>query len=60
MARKEDKIENHGKTRIFSKREGKIICPDGTIVEFEKVLLVAKETAEWLFKSFPDIILKVD
>lgn len=59
MAKKEDK-KDPTLVGIFSKREGDIICSDGTVLKFEQITHVKKEIAEWLFKSFPGLLLKVD
>jgi hypothetical protein len=48
------------KVRVFSNRVGEIRCPDGSVLKFQSAVLVTKETADWLFASFPTFILKVD
>ena len=60
MSKVEIKKEDTEKVRIFSKREGDVICPDGSIMKFQQVTLVSKETRDWLFTSFPGLMLKVD
>jgi hypothetical protein len=45
--------------RVFSTRPGAVGCPDGTLVEFKKAVIVSKEVAEWLFKSFPEYMMEI-
>jgi hypothetical protein len=45
--------------RVFSTRPGAVGCPDGTLVEFKKSVIVSKEVAEWLFKSFPEFMMEI-
>jgi hypothetical protein len=45
--------------RVFSTRPGAVGCPDGTLVEFKKAVIVSKEVAEWLFKSFPEFMMEI-
>ena len=45
--------------RIYSKREGPIHTKSG-IVEYEKFSTVSKQDAEWLLKTYPNLIKKVD
>ena len=56
----ESKIESSDKVRVFSNRIGEIRCPDGSVLKHQSAVLVTKETADWLFASFPTFILKVD
>ena len=60
MSKVEVRKEDSEKVRVFSKREGDVICPDGSIMKFQQVTLVSKETRDWLFTSFPGLMLKVD
>jgi hypothetical protein len=60
MSKVEVRKEDSEKVRVFSKREGDVICPDGSIMKFQQVTLVSKETKDWLFTSFPSLMLKVD
>lgn len=67
MAKQEEKVFTDGpkteisdKIRVFSKRIGEIRCPDGSVLRHQSAVLVTKETADWLFASFPTFILKVD
>ena len=57
---KEKVKEGSDKIRIFSKREGDIICKGGIVIKFESFNLVDKEIAEMLLKSYPEYIKKVD
>lgn len=45
--------------RVFSTRPGAVGCPDGTLVEFKKAVIVSKEIADWLFKSFPEYMMEI-
>jgi hypothetical protein len=56
----EPKKESSDKIRVFSNRAGEIRCPDGSVLKHQSAILVTKETADWLFASFPTFILKVD
>ena len=56
----EPKRESSDKVRVFSNRVGEIRCPDGSVLKHQSAVLVTKETADWLFASFPTFILKVD
>lgn len=47
------------KVRVFSTRPGTVGCPDGTLVEFKKAVIVSKEIADWLFKSFPEYMMEI-
>jgi hypothetical protein len=59
--KKEEPVkENADKIRVFSKRPGEIRCPDGSVLKHQSAILVSKEIADWLFASFPTLILKVD
>jgi flavin-binding protein dodecin len=52
--------ETTDKIRVFSNRVGEIRCPDGSVLKYQSAILVSKEIADWLFVSFPKLILKVD
>jgi len=68
MAKEEEKVFKgesqkeviSDKVRVFSNRIGEIRCPDGSVLKHQSAVLVTKETADWLFASFPTFILKVD
>jgi hypothetical protein len=60
MAKKKVEKKDSDMVRVFSKREGIVICPDGTIIEFEKSLEVSNETWNWIEKTFSNIIIRVD
>lgn len=61
MAKLEEvKKEDPVKVRVFSKREGDVVCPDGSLMKFQQATLVMPEVWEWLQKSFPGLMLKVD
>jgi len=61
MAKIEEiKKEGPVKVRAFSKREGDVICPDGSVIKFQQATLVTPEIWEWLNKSFSGFMLKVD
>lgn len=52
--------EDSDKVRIFSNRQGDIICKDGIVIKFESVTSVDKDLAEYLIKSHPEHIKRVD
>ena len=60
MAKKKNEKTESEKVTVFSKRLGDIICPDGNKLCFEKSLEVNEEMWEWLNKSFPKEILKIN
>lgn len=60
MSKKDIKREDADKIRIFSKREGDVVCVDGTLVQFQKTVLVDQAIGEWLLKSYPDLMMKID
>jgi len=57
---KELKEIKDDRIRILSNRKGDVGCPDGTMVLYQQVTIVSPETAEWLLKSFPLFMKKVD
>lgn len=54
------KAEDSNLITVFSRRKGNIICVDGTVIEFEKPMLVDKDVFIWLDKSFPGQIIQID
>lgn len=57
---KEVKEKDEKTIRILSNRRGDVGCADGTVIKYESVTLVTKETADWLLKSFPEYMKKVN
>ena len=58
MAKKVEKVDSE-KIRIYSKREGDIQLAS-CVVKFEQFCYVTKSEAEWLLKSYPEYIKRVD
>jgi len=46
--------------RVFSNRSGDIICAGGIVIKYEAITLVPVTIAEWLIKTFPKNIKKVN
>lgn len=42
--------------RVFSQRRGEIGLQDGKVLKFGEVMLVTEEVADWLIKSFKDLV----
>lgn len=57
---KEKEKVDSGKVRIYSKRKGDIIVKGRLVIKFETFHFVDKDIADYLIKSYPEYIQKVD
>lgn len=60
MAKEQVSKKAEPKVRVLSSRIGDVVCADGTVIKYQDVSLVSKETADWLIKTFPENMKKVD
>jgi len=60
MAKKKIEKTDRDTVTVFSKRLGDVICPDGTKICFDNSVEVTEGTWEWLDKSFPKEIIKIN